>query len=116
MPKVAGDLSSINAISFNNKRYPFLLGLETTFVICSMHWSVILFDALVRCMSIVCRSSRPEAEVGGVLPYMRLMVMCRWMLSHFHDWIDYNGCIFNRVTRMGSHIFGFWGEENSLIK
>ena len=25
---------------------------------------------------------------GGVLPYKRLMGMCRWMGSHFHDWID----------------------------
>ena len=30
--------------------------------------------------------------------------MCRCMGSHFHHWIDYNG-----VTRMGSHIFCFWG-------
>ena len=21
--------------------------------------------------------------------------MCRWMLSHFHDWIDYNGVAFS---------------------
>ena len=28
---------------------------------------------------------------GGGLPYKRLMGMCRWMGSHFHDWIDYNG-------------------------
>ena len=28
---------------------------------------------------------------GGVLPYRRLMWMCRWMGSHFHDWTDYNG-------------------------
>ena len=28
---------------------------------------------------------------GGVLPYKRLVGMCRWMGSHFHDWIDYNG-------------------------
>ena len=28
---------------------------------------------------------------GGVLPYKRLMGMCRWMGSHFHDWVDYNG-------------------------
>ena len=25
---------------------------------------------------------------GGVLPYKRLMGMCRWIGSHFHDWID----------------------------
>ena len=28
---------------------------------------------------------------GGVLPYKRLMVMCRWVGSHFNYWIDYNG-------------------------
>ena len=34
---------------------------------------------------------------GGVLPYKRLMGMCRWMGSHFHDWIDYNGDAFSIV-------------------
>ena len=24
---------------------------------------------------------------GGVLPYKRLMGMCRWMGLHFHNWI-----------------------------
>ena len=47
---------------------------------------------------------------GGVLPYKRLMGMCRWMGSHFHDWIDYNG-----VTRMGSHIFAFLGVRQFFI-
>ena len=50
---------------------------------------------------------------GGVLPSNRLTVMCRWMGSHFHDCIDYNGVVFsigaNRVTRMGSHIYGISG-------
>ena len=32
---------------------------------------------------------------GGVLPYKRLMGMCRWMESHFHDRIDYNGVVFS---------------------
>ena len=32
---------------------------------------------------------------GGVLPYKRLMGICRWMGSHFHDWIDYNGVAFS---------------------
>ena len=32
---------------------------------------------------------------GGVLPYKRLMGMCRWMGSHFHDWSDYNGVAFS---------------------
>ena len=47
---------------------------------------------------------------GGVLPSNRQMGMCRWIGSHFHDWIDYNGVAFsigaNRDTRMGSHICG----------
>ena len=50
---------------------------------------------------------------GGVLPSNRLMGMCRWMGSHFHDWIDYNGVAFSigasRVTKMGSHICGISG-------
>ena len=50
---------------------------------------------------------------GWILPNNRLMGMCRWMGSHFHDWIDYNGVAFsigdNRVTRMGSHICGISG-------
>ena len=47
---------------------------------------------------------RLEEGGGGGLPRNRLMGMCRWMRLHFYDWIDYNGR-FNRVTRMGSHIF-----------
>ena len=33
---------------------------------------------------------------GGVLPYKRLVRMCPWIGSHFHDWIDYNGVAFSR--------------------
>ena len=33
-------------------------------------------------------------EGGGVLPYKRLLGMCRWTGSHFHDWTDYNGVTF----------------------
>ena len=33
---------------------------------------------------------------GGDLPYKRLIGMCRWMGSHFHDWIDYNGVAFSK--------------------
>ena len=39
--------------------------------------------------------------------------MCRWIGPHFHDCIDFNGvafsAIFNRVTRMGLHIFEISG-------
>ena len=47
---------------------------------------------------------------GGILPSKRLLGMCRWMGSDFHNWTDYNGVYnFNRVTRMGSQIFGIFG-------
>ena len=32
---------------------------------------------------------------GGVLPSKRLLGMCRWMGSHFHNWTDYNGVTFS---------------------
>ena len=32
---------------------------------------------------------------GRVLPYKRLMGLCRWMGSHFHDWINYKGVAFS---------------------
>ena len=36
------------------------------------------------------------APGGGVgLPSKRLMGMCRWMWSHFHDWIHYHGVAFS---------------------
>ena len=33
-------------------------------------------------------SPTPELGDGGVLPSNRLLGMCRWMGSHFQDWID----------------------------
>ena len=48
----------------------------------------------------------PEEGGGGwgggmVIPYKRLMGMCRWLGSHFYDWIDYNGV---------GHFRIFWGK------
>ena len=38
------------------------------------------------------------------------------MGSHFHYWIDHNGvAYFNRVTRIGSHIFRFFGVRQFFI-
>ena len=51
----------------------------------------------------------PGGWGAGILPFKRLMGMCRWIGSHFHNWIDYNGIAFSIVTKMGSHIFGFLG-------
>ena len=44
-----------------------------------------------RCLS--CRDkahyvSRTKNKYANALPYKRLMGMCRWIRSHFHDWID----------------------------
>ena len=52
---------------------------------------------------------------GGVLPYKRLLGMCRWMGSHIHDWTDYNGVPFLvELLEMGSHIFGISGIRKFL--
>ena len=62
----------------------------------------------------------------GVLPSGRPMGMCRWMGSHFHEWIDSYGVAFlfkllehlyvqDIFTRMGSHI-GFWGQKIQVCK
>ena len=46
-----------------------------------------------------------HVQGGGILPYKRLMGMCRWMGTNFHDWIDYNVVAFSiallDITRMG---------------
>ena len=48
---------------------------------------------------------------GGVLPYKRLMGMCRWMGLHFHDWSDYNGVAFSIELLEWGRIFSdFWGK------
>ena len=47
---------------------------------------------------------------GGVLPSKRLLGMCRWMGSHFHNLSDYNGVTFLvELLEWESQIFGiFW--------
>ena len=47
----------------------------------------------------------------AVLPYKRLMGMCRSMGSHFHDWIDYHGVAFSIELLEWGHTFSdFWGK------
>ena len=47
---------------------------------------------------------------GGVLPSKRLLGMCRWMGSHFHNWIDYNGVTFlEELLEWGRTFSGFLG-------
>ena len=48
---------------------------------------------------------------GGVLPYKRLMGMCRWMGSHFHDWSDYNRVAFSiELLEWGRNFSAVWGK------
>ena len=53
----------------------------------------------------------------GVLPYKRLMGMCHWMGSHFHDWIDYNGVVFSIELLEWAHTFLwiFWGKLDTVL-
>ena len=48
---------------------------------------------------------------GGGTSYKRLMGMCRWMGSHFHDWIDYNGVAFFSIEllELGCTFSDFFG-------
>ena len=51
---------------------------------------------------------------GGVLPNKRLLGMCCWMGSHFHNWTDYNGVTFLvELLEWGRKLSGFLGLENS---
>ena len=53
----------------------------------------------------------PSGGGGGVLPYERLMGTCRWMGSHFHDWIDNNGVAFSiELLECGHKSSNFWGK------
>ena len=53
---------------------------------------------------------------GGVLPYKRLMGMCRWMGSHFHDWTDYNGVAFSiKLLEWGRTFSDFRGVRKFFI-
>ena len=48
----------------------------------------------------------------GVLPYKRIIGMCRWMGSHFHDWSNYNGVVAFSIVLLewGSKFSDFWGK------
>ena len=46
---------------------------------------------------------------GGLLPSNRLMGMCHWMGSPFHEWIDYNGVAFSIELLEWVRIFSGFG-------
>ena len=52
---------------------------------------------------------------GGILPSNRLMGMCRWMGSHFHSWIDYNGVAFSlELLEWGRTFSDFWCKKVTI--
>ena len=51
---------------------------------------------------------------GSIFCINRLMGMCHWMGSHFHDWIDYNGVAFSIELLGWGHIFGILGVRRNL--
>ena len=56
------------------------------------------------------RSMAARGRGGGLVAYRRLMGMCCWMASHFHEWIDYNGVAFSReLLEWGRAFSDFWG-------
>ena len=63
-------------------------------------------QSLTRCMNWKLTPPR-----GGILPDKRLMGMCSWMGSHFHDWSDYNGVAFSiELLEWGRTFSDFWGK------
>ena len=58
----------------------------------------------------------PPSSGGGALPSDRLMGMCRWMGSHFHDWLDYNGVAFSIELLEWGRIFSGFGGKNFLAR
>ena len=49
---------------------------------------------------------------GWTLPYKRLMGMCRWLGSHFHDLTDCNGVAFSKELLEWGRTFSHFGVES----
>ena len=62
----------------------------------------------------VCRYIYLRGGTEGVLPYNRLMGMCRCMGSHFHDWSDYSGVTFLIELLLWGRTFSHFGGKTVL--
>ena len=59
-----------------------------------IHSFILLYSAFLT--SLACAKYKRVLEyTRRILPYKRLMALCPWMRSHFHDWIDYDGVAFS---------------------
>ena len=82
-----------------------------------MVWFKDYYSPFSECTSIpVClayvalMAARDGGGGGGLLPYKRLLGMCRWMEPHFQEWSDYNGVAFSReLLEWGRAFSDFWG-------
>ena len=61
------------------------------------------------------KKKSPGRGGGGALPYKRLMEMCHWMGSHFHDWIYYNGVAFSIVLLEWGRTFSDFCGKKMLL-
>ena len=53
---------------------------------------------------------------GGDTPlYEANGEICRWMGSHFHDWIDYNGVAFSKESLEWASYFRIFGVRELFI-
>ena len=69
------------------------------------------FEAVIKPISLIIGltpdlllANFPRGRGEGVISYKRLLGMCHWMGSHFHDWSDCNGVAFS--TENG--VANFW--------
>ena len=73
--------------------------LYTSFLQCgcsNSHYRQLIYKLIINVPTPAIVLSPGRGGGGGrVIPYKRLMGMCRWMGSHFHDWVDYNGVAFS---------------------
>ena len=62
-------------------------------------------------VTMVIQSSLVARGGGGeVLSSKRLLAMCRWVGSHFYNWIDYNGVtLLVELLEWGRTFSGFLG-------
>ena len=64
----------------------------SSFSLCMQEYKMYKYSCVLSLRSMAAR----RGGGGGLLPYKRLMGVCHWMGSHFHEWIDYNGLAFSR--------------------
>ena len=106
------DLSSDRFFSFSNmttrKREPngrARVEKEAGVLFSEQKSIFIIRSVFSQSLTILCSVADIRHSGGEVLPYKRLMGMRRWMESHFHVWIDYNGVAFLMGLLKWGHTF-----------